>query len=71
MVATSTSLNNVVQWENESLQQYMAQFAKTSIHILNLHPTVAMHMLLMGFCIGKFFNTLYVNPPVNMDELHT
>jgi len=46
IVVTSTPLHNVVQGEEEGMRQYMAQFVKATLNILNLHPTVAMHALL-------------------------
>jgi len=67
----SASLHNVVQGEEEGLRQYMTQFAKATSNILNLHLVAAMHALLIGLCLRKFLDTLYVDPPINMDELRS
>jgi len=47
----------------------MARFSKATLNIPDLHPIVAMHALLVGLHLGKFLDTLYTNPPANIDEL--
>jgi len=47
----------------------MTHFIKVYTNILNLYPVVAMHSLLVGFRIGTFLNSLYVDPLTNMDAL--
>jgi len=69
IVASSTSLQHVTQGDFKSLRQYMAQFSTTTLGIPNLHPTVAIHLLLVGLKPIPFLDTLYENPPENMDNL--
>jgi len=72
IVATSTSLHNVLQGEEEEgLRQYMTWFAKETLNILELHLVVAMHVLLIGLRSGKFLDTLYMDSPTNMDKLRS
>jgi len=46
----------------------MARFARVYLNILDLHPIVAMHTLLVGLHLDKFLDTLYVDPPANTDD---
>jgi len=47
----------------------MAQFTKATLAIPNLHPTVTMHALVVGLKPSPFLDTLYADPPPNMDSL--
>jgi len=69
MTTVSTSLHHVSQGRNETLRQFMSRFTKACLNIPNLHPTVAMHAITVGLKPGLFLNTLYAEPPSNMDEL--
>ncbi|XP_068476509.1 uncharacterized protein [Phaseolus vulgaris] len=53
MAATSTSLHNVVQEEAEGLRQFMVRFARATLNIPDLHPTMSVHALLVGLRPGK------------------
>jgi len=68
---SSASLQNVVQGDNESLRHYMAQFTRATLSIPDLHPAVARHSLLVGLKPGPFLESLYADPPHNMDSLRT
>jgi len=70
MVVCSTLLHHIVQGDNESLRQYLARFNKAFLNILNLHPAVAMHSLMINLRLGTFLDSLYANPPKNMDVYH-
>jgi len=60
----------VLQHNNiEPLLQYMAQFSKATLNILNFHPTMAMHVFTVALHPMIFLNSLYANPLVNMDAL--
>jgi len=59
----------MTQGKNESLRQYMGHFAKACLNIPNLHPVVAMHALIVGLKLDLFLNTLFAEPPLNIDEL--
>lgn len=48
---------------------YGPGFSWAILNIPNLHPTVSMHALLVGLRRGKFLDTLYVEPPNDMDQL--
>ena len=52
IVATSTSLHNVVQGEGEGLRQYMTRFSQAMVNMPNLHPTMRP---LCWFMSGKTF----------------
>jgi len=47
----------------------MAQFTKVIFAIPDLHPAVTMHALLVGLKPSPFLETLYADPPPNMDSL--
>ena len=47
----------------------MAQVARATLNILNLHPVVSMHALLVGLRSGKFLDTLYAKLPKDMDQI--
>jgi len=68
---SSASLQNVVQGDNESLRHYMTRFTRATLSILDLHPAVARHSLLVGLKPGPFLESLYADPPPNMDSLRT
>ena len=68
---SSASLQNVVKGDNESLWHYMARFTRATLSIPDLHPAVAWHSLLVGLKPGPFLESLYVDPPPNMDSLRT
>jgi len=57
-----------MQREAESLRHFMARFAQATLNIPNLHLAVSMHALLVGLCPGKFLDTLYAEPPEDMDQ---
>jgi len=67
--ASSASLYHVVQGENESLRQHLARFTKATLLIPDLHPAVTRHSLLVGLKPSAFLDSLYADPPPNMDSL--
>jgi len=69
MTIVSTSLHHVSQGRNEPLRQFMSRFTKACLNIPNLHPTIAMHAITVGLKPRLFLNTLYAEPPSNMDKL--
>jgi len=68
-LTSSTSLQNVVQGDNESLGYYMTRFIKATLSIPDLHPAVTRHMLLVGLKPGPFLESLYADLPPNIDNL--
>jgi len=69
MTTVSASLHHVSQGRNEPLRQFMSRFTKAYFNIPNLHPVVAMHTITVGLKPDLFLNTLYTEPPSNMNEL--
>ena len=69
IVTNLASLEHVVKRENESLRQYMTCFAKAYLNIFGLHTTMAVHSIKVGLLSDPFSITLYVDPPLNMDDL--
>jgi len=69
IVTNLASLEHVVKGENESLRQYMPCFAKAYLNIFDLHTTMTIHSIKVGFRSDPFSVTLYVDPPLNMDDL--
>ena len=67
--ASLASFQHVVQRDNKSLRQYMAQFTKATLSILDLDPAVTIHAFLVGLKRSPFLDSLYVDPPLNMDKL--
>jgi len=67
--ASLASLYHVVQGDNKSLRQYMARFTKAMLLIPDLHPAVTRHSLLVGLKPSAFLDSLYADPPANMDSL--
>jgi len=66
---SSASLQHVTQGDSEPLRPYMTWFTKATLAIPDLHLVVAMHALLVGLKPSPFLDTLYANPPLNMDNL--
>jgi len=67
--ASSASLHHIVQRDNESFRKYMARFTKATLLIPDLHPTITRHLLLVGLKPNAFLDSLYTDPPHNMDNL--
>jgi len=67
--ASSPSLHNIVKGDNESLRQYMTQFTKAMLLIPDHHPAVTRHSLLVGLKPSAFLDSLYADPPQDMDSL--
>jgi len=47
----------------------MTHFAKASLNFLDLHLAVAIHSIKVGLQPDPFSYTLYVDPPLNIDDL--
>jgi len=47
----------------------MARFTKVTLLIPDLHPAVTRHSLLVGLKLSAFLDSLYADPPPNMDSL--
>jgi len=67
--ASSASLHHVIQGDNESLRQYMTHFTKATLLIPDLHSAVTRHSLLVGLKPSALLDSLYADPPPNMDAL--
>jgi len=67
--ASSASLHHIVQGDNESLRHYMTYFTKVTLLIPDLYPAVTRHSLLVGLKHSAFLDSLYADPPPNMDSL--
>jgi len=48
----------------------MTRFVKASLNIFDLHPTVEMHSIKVGLQLEPL-DSLYVEPPLNIDDLRT
>ncbi|KAG5149186.1 hypothetical protein JHK82_016067 [Glycine max] len=65
---TSSTLANLRQANNESLQKFMDRFRCTTLQIQNLNLEVALHSMLLALP-GKFVHNLCRKPPGSMGEL--
>ena len=68
---TSLALVNIRQEKRESLREFMEQFGKISLNILNLNPEVAMQHLITGLKPCPFVDSLCKKFVSNLDELRT
>jgi len=48
----------------------MARFGHVALSILELLPEVAMAYLITGLRPGSFADSLAMQPPANMDDIH-
>jgi len=47
----------------------MARFMMATMSIPDLHPAVTRHAVLIGLKLNTFMDSLYSDPPPNMDNL--
>jgi len=67
---TFVALVNISQEKEQSLKAFMTRFGHVTVSISELLPEVAMAYLITGLRFGPFTDSLAMQPPTNMDDIH-